>query len=257
MLHSFTFHAIAAGIVVVLIATALILRAPAVVSHLMFKYLRKRRIAWVSLIAVMLCTAMVIVVISVMGGWLRMFRETYHGITGDIVVGRQSLAGYPYYNEMIEEIRKLPEVAGAVPALRTYGLINVDGQIHDGVQVVGYPLEQMGAVSQYRQSLIRQYSDLKETLDDPKATAEEKATAKAKLDQPASFQKPFKDEMYKEIQPNMDPDTMPGMIVGASLVGLNKRSAEDVAKGMSSYVRPENRNPSRGRHLVGGGFGRL
>ena len=48
---------------------------------LIFKYLRKRRIAWVSLIAVMLCTAMVIVVISVMGGWLRMFRESFHGLT--------------------------------------------------------------------------------------------------------------------------------------------------------------------------------
>ena len=39
------------------------------------KYLRKRRIAWVSLIAVMLCTTMVLVVISVMGGWLRMFKR--------------------------------------------------------------------------------------------------------------------------------------------------------------------------------------
>jgi lipoprotein-releasing system permease protein len=239
MLHSFTFHAIAAGVVVVLVAIALILRAPAVVSHLMFKYLRKRRIAWVSLIAVMLCTAMVIVVISVMGGWLRMFRESYHNITGDIVIGRQSLAGYPYYNEMIEQIRKLPEVAGAVPALRTYGLINIDGQIHEGVQVVGYPLEQMGPINQYRESLVRQYSDLKEILDDPKATPQEKSKVKERLAQPATFDHVYKDEVYKEIQPKMDPDTMPGLIVGASLVGLNKRSSEEIAKGESTYVKPE------------------
>jgi lipoprotein-releasing system permease protein len=45
--------------------------------------------------------------------------------------------------------------------------------------------------------------------------------------------------LYKAIQPNMDPDTMPGMIVGASLVGLNKRPPEDIAKGMSTYVQPE------------------
>ena len=31
--------------------------------HLILKYLRKRRIAWVSLLAVMLCTMMVLVVI--------------------------------------------------------------------------------------------------------------------------------------------------------------------------------------------------
>ena len=54
--------------------------------HLIIKYLLKRRIAWVSLLAVMMCTAMVLVVISVMGGWLRMFRESFHGITGDVVI---------------------------------------------------------------------------------------------------------------------------------------------------------------------------
>src|SRR5437764_15355285 len=93
--------------------------------HLILKYLRKRRIAWVSLIAVMLCTAMVIVVISVMGGWLRMFKETFHDITGDIVISRRSLTGFPYYKEMIERVNALPEVAAATPTLRTFGLINV------------------------------------------------------------------------------------------------------------------------------------
>ncbi len=239
MLHSFTFHAIAAGIAIVLIAIVLVLRAPKIVSHLMFKYLRKRRIAWVSLVAVMLCTAMVIVVISVMGGWLRMFRETYHGITGDIVVGRQSLAGFPYYQEMLDRIQKLPEVAGAVPALRTFGLINIDGQIHDGVQVIGYPLEKMHSVSQFRHSLVRQYSDCKETLDDPKATPEEKAKAKSILNAPASFKHVYTDDLYKAIQPNMDPDTMPGMIVGASLVGLNKRPSDEAGAGKPDYIRPE------------------
>ncbi|HTL31073.1 MAG TPA: FtsX-like permease family protein, partial [Tepidisphaeraceae bacterium] len=37
-----------------------------------------------------------------------------------------------------------------------------------------------------------------------------------------TFNKPNSNDYYKLIQPNMDPDTMPGMIVGASLVGLNK-----------------------------------
>ena len=59
--------------------------------HLILKYLRKRRIAWVSLIAVMLCTTMVLVVISVMGGWLRMFRESFHGLAGDVMVTSRSL----------------------------------------------------------------------------------------------------------------------------------------------------------------------
>src|SRR3954469_6646956 len=83
--------------------------------HLILKYLRKRRIAWVSLIAVMLCTTMVIVVISVMGGWLNMFRESFRGLSGDVLVDGQSLSGFPYYDEMIQRIEKLPEVEAAVP----------------------------------------------------------------------------------------------------------------------------------------------
>src|SRR5688500_11627748 len=43
------------------------------------RYLVMRRIAWVSLVAVMLCTTMVVVVRSVMGGWLDMFKEQFHG----------------------------------------------------------------------------------------------------------------------------------------------------------------------------------
>src|SRR5665213_3870338 len=54
--------------------------------HLILKYLLKRRIAWVSLLAVALCTTMVLVVISVMGGWLNMFKSSFRGLSGDLVV---------------------------------------------------------------------------------------------------------------------------------------------------------------------------
>src|SRR5438874_1949546 len=173
--------------------------------HLILKYLRKRRIAWVSLIAVMLCTAMVIVVISVMGGWLAMFRESFHGISGDIVVTRQSLTGFPYYQEMIDQIAKLKGVTGAVPTLHTFGLINVAGQIPDGVQVVGYPLEQMDRVSRFRKSLYRQYEEPLEVLNDPKAPAEAKAKAREMLAQPATFDK-LKEIDYRLFlkNPNID-----------------------------------------------------
>src|SRR5271168_1346059 len=74
---------------------------PRLISKLMFRYLVKRRIAWVSLVAVMLCTAMVLIVISVMGGWLRMFRQTNHELIGDLIVYRGSLDGFGHYQEMI------------------------------------------------------------------------------------------------------------------------------------------------------------
>ncbi|MCS7032590.1 MAG: hypothetical protein NZ561_01190, partial [Phycisphaerae bacterium] len=125
--------------------------------HLILKYLRKRRIAWVSLIAVMLCTTMVLVVISIMGGWLRMFTEGYHRITGDIVIARPgTLTGFSFYEQMIAEIEKLPEVAGAAPVLRSAGLMKI-GSLRDGVQVVGIQIEKMPRVNRFHESLFRQY----------------------------------------------------------------------------------------------------
>src|SRR6187401_211427 len=91
--------------------------------HLILKYLRSRRIAWVSLLAVMMCTTMVLVVISIMGGWLRMFRESFHGISGDVVITSRSLTGFEYYQQFVDEVQKLDIVEGAVPVIRTVGLI--------------------------------------------------------------------------------------------------------------------------------------
>src|SRR3954471_15730565 len=124
--------------------------------HLILKYLRKRRIAWVSLIAVMLCTTMVIVVISVMGGWLDMFRSSFRGLSGDVLVEAPSLTGFPYYEKMIAEIEKLPEVDAAVPVIQTFGLVKIGGLDPNGVRVVGFPIDKIGKVNAFPESLYRQ-----------------------------------------------------------------------------------------------------
>ena len=124
--------------------------------HLIRKYLLKRRIAWVALLAVTLCTAMVLVVFSVMNGWLETFEGSFHGMTGDVVVQARSLAGFPYYAEMIGRVqREVPGVAAAVPAIHSGGLINVGTDLVSIVQVVGYPPD-VGRVNDWPTTLTRQ-----------------------------------------------------------------------------------------------------
>src|SRR3954469_889532 len=132
--------------------------------HLILKYLRKRRIAWVSLIAVMLCTAMVLVVISVMGGWLRMFNESFHGISSDVIVRGKSETGFPDYQLMIDELKKLPEVKAAVPVVHTMGLANFNNAFLKGVQVIGYP-PNIGEVNGFADSLYRLKGSKNVTFD--------------------------------------------------------------------------------------------
>ncbi|HWP40878.1 MAG TPA: ABC transporter permease, partial [Tepidisphaeraceae bacterium] len=192
--------------------------------HLILKYLRKRRIAWVSLIAVTLCTAMVLVVISVMGGWLRMFKESFHEITGDIVISRRSLTGFPYYQQMIERIEQLAEVAAAAPTLQTFGLVNINNSIRDGVQVIGLPLEKIQNITGFRKSLHRQYERLLELANDPRTPPADRAELLKRAQSPATFDKPYPPEFYRQLMPEAKVDVArwPGMIVGAGVVGINK-----------------------------------
>ena len=196
---------------------------------LILKYLRKRRIAWISLIAVILCTAMVIIILSVMGGWLKSFREQFHGIVGDIEVSRLGLSGFPHYQEMMNEIEKLPEVKATAPTLQTFGLVNIFNQIPDGVQVIGYDIERIEKITEFRKSLFEQYELQSQRLKDPKTSQPMKDAAKSVIDRAASFAKPFSPELYRNIwkdafpRSTVDANDFPGIIVGAGVVGIERQ----------------------------------
>ena len=137
---------------------------------LILKYLRRRRIAWVSLAAVTLCTAMVIVVISIMGGWLRMYETSARGMTGDVVIKSPGLSGFPYYEEMVRRIEALPYAEAAVPQIKTMGLVNIYGQKTEGVQVYGVKINDTGRVNDWPKSLYRQQTSYTDAGLTPPAT---------------------------------------------------------------------------------------
>jgi lipoprotein-releasing system permease protein len=213
---------------------------------LILKYLRKRRIAWVSLFAVMLCTTMVLVVISVMGGWLRMFEQSFHGLTGDVIIDSGSLTGFPYYEEMIERMEKLPSVEAAVPSLKTYGLINIANQKAIAVQVMGFPIEKIGKVNRFPQSLYLGYTQYIEAAKDPKLSPEERrkllAEAEERLKKP-SFAKPLPDKAYRAAMRwdgrTRDPAAWNGMIAGAGVLNIGKDETGKVTgRGEGLYTLP-------------------
>ena len=68
---------------------------------LTLRYLRKGRIAYLAIAAVMLCVAMVLIVTSVMGGFLDTIMTRSRGMLGDIVVDNTRGADMPLYQEFI------------------------------------------------------------------------------------------------------------------------------------------------------------
>lgn len=186
----------------------------AAIGKLVRTYLVKRRIGWVSVIAIMLCTAMVLVVISVMGGWLETFKLKFRGMSGDIVVYRPGLAGFAGYEEMLAVIRADKDVDEALPLIRAIGLLNILNQRVEGVQVTGLDIEKFSKFNAFRESLWRQYK------------------------QPVKDGQPPPDVASFDLLPNIPYDAYrpgdklatrrPGMIVGGPIVGFRRDDKGDV-----------------------------
>ena len=100
-------------------------------------YLRRQLAPLLAALAVTLCTAMVIIVISVMGGFLTELKRAAHSITGDLVIEAYNpYGGFSGYESLIEELERDELVASATPSIRWFGLLNLGG-VFKPVQVQG------------------------------------------------------------------------------------------------------------------------
>jgi len=122
---------------------------------LTLRYLRKRRIAYFAIAAVMLCVAMVLIVLSVMGGWLEMVKKQARGLLGDVIVDNRAYPGFPLYQEFIDAISTWPEIVKATPVIYTYGLFHFGQTEQSGmVRVVGVRLHDVYEVNAFKPSLF-------------------------------------------------------------------------------------------------------
>ena len=90
------------------------------------RYLRKRHMVFFAIAAVTLCVAMVLIVVSVMGGFLDMVRDRSRGLLGDIVLDGP-VQGFPYYDEFIAELKTgMPDaIHEATPVIILPGLLRL------------------------------------------------------------------------------------------------------------------------------------
>ncbi len=94
---------------------------------LAFRYMRTKLIAIFGVASVMFCVAMVLVVLSVMGGFLDTVRERAKGLHSEIVLDGGTLQGFPYYEEFGHYVaNELPDVIDiTTPVIYTYGVFRV------------------------------------------------------------------------------------------------------------------------------------
>jgi lipoprotein-releasing system permease protein len=125
--------------------------------YLALHYLRTRLIAYFAICAVALCVMMVLVVMSVMGGWLEQVKKRARGLLGDVIVDNRAFAGFPLYEEFIARISTWPEVERATPVLYSLGLMRVEARRTEQtnlVSIVGVRLEEIVHVNAFREGLF-------------------------------------------------------------------------------------------------------
>ena len=88
------------------------------------RYLTSRIIPLIAVAAVALCVALVVIVVSVMSGFLDMLRASGRTLMGDVVIS-YPIRGIPWYEQLIDTIEKLPEAQAATPLIDTYGLVRM------------------------------------------------------------------------------------------------------------------------------------
>ncbi|MCK4660256.1 MAG: ABC transporter permease [Phycisphaerae bacterium] len=123
---------------------------------LICRYLRKRLIALCAVASVWLCVFMVIVVISVMGGFVEMVKEHSRGLLSDLIVEGGSLQGFPYYQEFIDTLlHDMPDtVESATPVIYNYGLLRITHtDFTKPIQVVGIRLGEYQSINAFDGSL--------------------------------------------------------------------------------------------------------
>jgi lipoprotein-releasing system permease protein len=121
------------------------------------RYLTSRVIPLIAVAAVALCVALVIIVVSVMTGFLDMVRSSGRTLMGDVIVA-YPVSGIPYYERLIERIESLPEAAAATPVVDSWGLLKMpypDGpnKETETVQVWGIEPESFARVTGYGDTL--------------------------------------------------------------------------------------------------------
>jgi lipoprotein-releasing system permease protein len=204
-----------------------------VYQHTMVRrYLRRRLPPLFAALTVMLCTAMVIVVISVMGGFLDLLGESARKLTGDVVITSYAQDGFPHYETYIREIEALPEITAAAPVIEAYGLVRFRGQTLT-VQVQGVDPQQLNRVLDFQQTLYwntddylaefdRQIQSMGELSEQGQARVQEfrnriqqndPAAAGMTLTPPDDWQPP-------------DTEPLPGLVMGVEVNPFSQRDPQ-------------------------------
>jgi len=121
---------------------------------LVLRYLRKKRIVLLSMVAVGLAVALLVVVSSLFNSFIKAVEATGREAFGDIYFNpRTAIADCPRFLQRLEQ---LPDVEAAAAVVETYGLLHLGRGDVRAVRVLGIEPARYAAVASFKQCLLRQ-----------------------------------------------------------------------------------------------------
>lgn len=116
------------------------------------RYLTRKVMPLLASVAVALCTAMVLISWSVMGGFLAMLLDSGRTLIGDVSITWPN-TGLAYYEDLVGRLEADPSVAAAAPVIDTFGLVSLpDGRV-ETVLVKGVDGPRYARVTDFERTL--------------------------------------------------------------------------------------------------------
>jgi lipoprotein-releasing system permease protein len=117
------------------------------------RYLGKKKVVALSVAAVGLSTALLIVVASLFTGFIKAFEQSAVDAIGDVIISTH--AKITDYQELTGELEKLEAVEAATGTLSTQGLLHLGGGNVRAVEIWGIEVQKLGSVTGFERSLLK------------------------------------------------------------------------------------------------------
>ena len=195
------------------------------------RYLTSKLMPLLAVLAVVLCTAMVLVVWSVMGGFLNMLLDTGRLLVGDVEITRP-VTGMPYYEDLIERLEADPEIFAATATVEGPALLGLPDGRTVMVKVIGVDGPRYDAVTGFGDTLWWKH------IDEP--VKEDTLGEDLRLNLPEGFEQAGL--TLTEID-EITGDPVPAAVVGIEASGLSVRQTGGWYQsayylGMGAVVKP-------------------
>lgn len=200
------------------------------------KYLTSKIVPLVGALAVMLCSAMVLIVWSIMGGFLTMLLALGREMEGDVTIAWPTV-GFVQYEDLVKRLEADPMVEAACPIIETFGILALPDGRKPVVQVRGVD-PRYANVTAYAKSLWWK------PIDEPLPKDKNKEDLRLNPEFRPGLQEAYEDGLAFKVFDRAKQAERPAIVLGIEVSDYSQRQPEGFYKPAGSV----------GRRLPKGGY---